>query len=73
MIKFPYGISDFRKIITQGYYYRDRTIAIPLLEQNDSALFIRPRRFWKSLVLSMLENYDDIARRDAFEFLCLVN
>jgi hypothetical protein len=69
MIKFPYGISDFRKIIIQGYYYRDRTRAIPLLEQNDSTLFIRPRRFGKSLVLSMLENYYDIARRDAFESL----
>ena len=44
MIRFPYGISDFRKIITQGYYYGDRTGAIPLLEENDSTLFIRPRR-----------------------------
>jgi len=69
MIKFPYGISDFRKIVTRGYYYRDRTGAIPLLEQNDSTLFIRPRRFGKSLVLSMLENYYDIARRDAFDSL----
>jgi len=69
MIRFPYGISDFRKIITQGYYYCDRTGAIPLLEENDSTLFIRPRRFGKSLVLSMLENYYDIARRDAFDTL----
>ena len=69
MIKFPYGVSDFRKIITEGYYYCDRTHAIPLLEQTDSALFIRPRRFGKSLVLSMLENYYDIARKEAFETL----
>ncbi len=67
MINFPYGISDFRQIITHGYYYRDRTSAIPLLERTRSTLFIRPRRFGKSLVLSMLENYYDIARRDAFE------
>ena len=67
MIKFPYGISDFRKIMTGGYYYRDRTGAIPYIERTDSSLFIRPRRFGKSLVLSMLENYYDIARRDAFE------
>jgi Predicted AAA-ATPase len=67
MIKFPYGISDFREINTCGYYYRDRTHAIPVLERTKSSLFIRPRRFGKSLVLSMLENYYDIARRDAFE------
>ena len=69
MIKFPYGISDFRKIITGGYYYRDRTHTIPLLERTDSTLFIRPRRFGKSLVLSMLENYYDIARKEAFDSL----
>jgi hypothetical protein len=69
MIKFPYGISDFRDIITQGYYYRDRTHAIPFLELNKSTLFIRPRRFGKSLVLSMLENYYDIARKEAFDTL----
>lgn len=67
MIKFPYGISDFREINTQGFYYRDRTHAIPVLEHTKSSLFIRPRRFGKSLVLSMLENYYDIGRRDAFE------
>jgi hypothetical protein len=67
MIKFPYGISVFREINTRGYYYRDRTHAIPVLERSKSSLFIRPRRFGKSLVLSMLENYYDIARRDAFK------
>ncbi len=69
MIKFPYGMADFRKIITQGYFYRDRTGAIPLLERAESILFIRPRRFGKSLLLSMLENYYDIARKDVFEAL----
>jgi hypothetical protein len=43
------------------------THAIPVLERTKSSLFIRPRRFGKSLVLSMLENYYDISRRDAFE------
>ena len=66
MIKFPYGMADFRQIITQGYFYCDRTRAIPLLEQAQSQLFIRPRRFGKSLLLSMLENYYDIARKDEF-------
>ena len=66
MIKFPYGMTDFRQIVTQGYFYCDRTQAIPSLEQAQSQLFIRPRRFGKSLILSMLENYYDIARKDGF-------
>jgi len=66
-VKFPYGISDFKKVNTQGYYYCDRTDKISLLEKSDSQLFIRPRRFGKSLVLSMLENYYDVAKKDEFE------
>ena len=66
-MKFPYGISDFKKVNTQGYYYCDRTDKIPLLEKSDFQLFIRPRRFGKSLVLSMLENYYDVAKKDEFE------
>jgi len=37
-MKFPYGISDFKKINTQGYYYCDRTDKIPLLEKSDFQL-----------------------------------
>jgi hypothetical protein len=66
-MKFPYGVSDFKKINTQGYFYCDRTDKINLLEKSDSQLFIRPRRFGKSLVLSMLENYYDVAKKDEFE------
>lgn len=66
-MKFPYGISDFKSIICEGYFYCDRTDKIPLLENTKSQLFIRPRRFGKSLVLSMLENYYDVAKKDEFE------
>ena len=66
-MKFPYGISDFKAITTQGYFYCDRTDKIPLLENAKSQLFIRPRRFGKSLLLSMLENYYDVAKADEFE------
>ncbi|MEA1934998.1 MAG: AAA family ATPase [Thermodesulfobacteriota bacterium] len=66
-MKFPYGISDFKSIVTEGYFYCDRTDKIPLLENTKSQLFIRPRRFGKSLVLSLLENYYDVAKRDEFE------
>jgi len=67
MIKFPYGMADFRQIVSDGYFYVDRTAAIPLLERGATQLFIRPRRFGKSLLLSVLENYYDIARKDAFD------
>jgi len=66
-MKFPYGICDFRKIIRDGYFYCDRTDRIPLLEKGTYQLFLRPRRFGKSLLLSMLTNYYDIARKDEFE------
>lgn len=70
MIKFPYGNSDFYKIITENYCYLDRTDRIPLLEaMGDSLLFLRPRRFGKSLLLTMLENYYDIAKATEFERL----
>ncbi|WDN90082.1 hypothetical protein BuS5_03052 [Desulfosarcina sp. BuS5] len=68
-MKYPYGISDFKKINTKNYFYCDRTDKIPLLENSDFQLFIRPRRFGKSLVLSMLENYYDVAKKDEFEEL----
>ena len=66
-MKYPYGISDFGSIIRENYFYCDRTDNIPLLENSKSQLFIRPRRFGKSLLLSMLENYYDVAKKDEFE------
>ena len=68
-MKFPYGICDFKKIVTQGFFYCDRTGCIPLLEKGEYLLFIRPRRFGKSLLLSMLYNYYDVARTDEFDRL----
>jgi len=69
-MKFPYGICDFYKIITEDYFYIDRTAYIHRLEAaGPHLLFLRPRRFGKSLLLSTLENYYDVARTDAFETL----
>ena len=65
-MRFPYGISDFKKIVTKGYFYCDRTDRIPLLEKGEYLLFLRPRRFGKSLLLSMLANYYDVARKNQF-------
>lgn len=67
-MKFPYGISDFYQIIDEGYFYLDRTMYIRLIEETGKTiLFLRPRRFGKSLLLSMLENYYDIAKTDRFD------
>jgi hypothetical protein len=69
-MRFPYGIADFRKIREGSYFYVDRTDRIPLIEEVGSQLlFLRPRRFGKSLWLSTLENYYDLARADDFERL----
>ena len=66
-MKFPYGISDFREIIINNYFYCDRTHLIPYLEKGKYLLFIRPRRFGKSLLISTLFNYYDLASADQFE------
>ena len=69
-MQFPYGLSDFSKIILGGYFYQDRTDRIPQLEEAGRQLiFIRPRRFGKSLLLSMLEHYYDVNRADQFDAL----
>jgi len=67
---FPYGLSDFGKLIEQDYWYLDRTDRIARIEAaGDQLIFLRPRRFGKSLLLSMLEHYYDLARADQFEAL----
>jgi len=69
-VKFPYGLSDFGTLIQDGYWYQDRTDRIPQLEDAGRQLiFIRPRRFGKSLLLSMLEHYYDLNRADQFAAL----
>ncbi|WP_295402423.1 AAA family ATPase [uncultured Thiocystis sp.] len=69
-MKFPYGLSDFATLIQEGYWYQDHTDRIPRLEEAGRQLiFIRPRRFGKSLLLSMLEHYYDLNRADQFEAL----
>jgi hypothetical protein len=67
MITFPYGISDFNHIRSKGMLYVDRTACIPVLETaGQQLLFLRPRRFGKSLLLSTLANYYDINKADEF-------
>ncbi len=64
----PYGISDFRDVKLEKYYYIDKTHFIPKIEQYGRYLYlIRPRRFGKSLFLNMLAFYYDIFYADEFE------
>ena len=69
--KVPYGQSNFADMIESGYAYADKTRYIELLENENNRyqFFIRPRRFGKSLFLSILENYYDINRKEKFESL----
>lgn len=68
--KIPYGLTDYLRIVTEDYYYVDKTRYIEELEQTASFLFlIRPRRFGKSLFLSMLYCYYDVRYADKFDEL----
>ena len=71
MKKLPYGISDYERIMENDYYYVDKTKYIEALE-NISApyiMFLRPRKFGKTLFTSVLENYYDVKKVDKFEKL----
>ena len=64
----PYGMSDFLKVIEQNNYYVDKTMYLPMLEDEPNYLFfIRPRRFGKSIFLSMLHAYYDCRTKDKFQ------
>lgn len=62
----PIGVDDFEKLITRGYYFVDKTLMIrELLDRRGEVnLFTRPRRFGKSLNMSMLRYFFEDARRD---------
>ena len=69
--KLPYGISDYERIITNNYYYVDKTKYIEILENlpQPYITFLRPRKFGKTLFTSTIENYYDIKKKDKFETL----
>ena len=66
----PYGVADFAMVIEQNLYYVDKTMFIPELEKQPRNLFfIRPRRFGKSIFLSMLYSYYDCTQSHKFQSL----
>ena len=74
LLNIPVGISDFEKIRKNQYYYIDKTGLINGLLQNEPAevtLITRPRRFGKTLAMSMFASFLDIRKnnRTLFEGL----
>nr|WP_302229397.1 ATP-binding protein [uncultured Prevotella sp.] len=66
--RIPYGMQNFEDVIKEDCYYVDKTPFIEQIEESHKYFFfIRPRRFGKTLTLSMLENYYDINKKDKFE------
>ncbi|MCK4261274.1 MAG: AAA family ATPase, partial [Halanaerobiales bacterium] len=70
-MKLPYGITDFKELRIENYFYIDKTKYIEIIENLNSKylFYIRPRRFGKSLFLSTIEHYYDLNQKDVFEKL----
>ena len=71
MKKLPYGISNYEELVKDGYYYVDKTMYIEQLENlaEKRIMFLRPRKFGKTLFTSTLENYYDTKKKGEFEIL----
>jgi Predicted AAA-ATPase/PD-(D/E)XK nuclease superfamily len=68
MLKIPYGESNFKKVIVEEYFYQDRTNYIRALETVPNFLYyLRPRRFGKSLFVSMLHYYYGLEHQNDFQ------
>ena len=64
----PYGVADFESVIERDLYYVDKTMYLAELEkQPDTLIFIRPRRFGKSLFISMMRAYYDKSKANDFD------
>ena len=64
--RLPIGVSDFKEIITKNYYYFDKTKFIENILDDGSKvkLFTRPRRFGKTLNISMLRYFFDVKNKE---------
>ena len=68
-ITVPYAVADFEDLCERGFYYVDKTDYIPRLEAYNAPVFLRPRRFGKSLLVSTLAHYYDRTLAHRFEDL----
>ena len=71
MLRIPYGIADFKKIALGKMYYVDRTSYLEVLENIGAPYisFLRPRRFGKSLWISVLQYYYGVQYKNQFQEL----
>lgn len=69
MIKIPYGISGFEAIRREGYLYLDKTRYIREIEKERYCMYVKPRRFGKTLFTTTLDAYYSIDKKDKFESL----
>jgi len=63
----PYGSANFEKIATENFFYVDKTMYIEKLEQIQHPIFLRPRRFGKSLFTQTLRCYYDLKMKHRFD------
>lgn len=68
-ITIPYAVADFADLRERGFYYVDKTRYIAQLENYNAPVFLRPRRFGKSLLVSTLAHYYDRSKANRFEEL----
>jgi hypothetical protein len=68
-LKLPYAVSNFEKLREEGYFLVDKTAFIRELERYEVPVFLRPRRFGKTLWCSTIECYYDIQRKQKFDSL----
>ncbi len=67
--KIPYGIANYAELVRKQCYFVDKSRYIALLEQIENPIFLRPKRFGKSLFCTTLEHYYDVTLVDRFEEL----
>lgn len=72
-MKLPVGIDDFRKLRESDFYYVDKTRLIEQILQSWSevTLFTRPRRFGKTLNMSMLKSFFEIGTDKSLSMVCI--
>ncbi|OAD18720.1 protein containing DUF1703 [Candidatus Thiomargarita nelsonii] len=64
-----YGVADYEEIVRKNGYFVDKTLYIEKLELIENPVFLRPRRFGKSLLCQMLKCYYDVSQKEDFERL----
>ncbi len=67
--KIPYGIANYTELVEKNCYFVDKTKYIETLETVNNPVFLRPRKFGKSLLCQMLECYYSLNQQDNFEYL----